>query len=448
MRTLVRQSADLSRWDHKHFAAPTFRIDRTGRTTFGHVAKIRSEAAGSDTPLGSVHFDGSMSVRAPGKPIKGKVFRAEPGNLVVSRIDARNGAIAVVPDNLGPLAFTSEYYIYELESLERAIPRFAALILRSPSVQRALESASAGHSGRRRVTRADVESVAFPSVDLGQQRSLLAAYDDAIRRAQALRDAAPGAVEDALATALAHSGLAAPSELAHRGPFVVDSSSLTTWSVRQALSQAQATTAPHGEVVSLGSPGVAQVLRGVSKSPRNRPAQHARPYVRVANLRPGWVDLSDVRRIDVPPTKLPGLELHDGDLLVCRNNSLELVGKSAVWRSEQKGWTHDDHVLRVRMVSGSPVDVGYVSALVNGPFGQVWFRERAQITTNLAGIPASAIRDFPVPVLDFDQQVEIGRQYESAVVASHRAAEDATALEAEAWEEFLHAVGEDGFGQQ
>ena len=46
----------------------------------------------------------------------------------------------------------------------------------------------------------------------------------------------------------------------------------------------------------------------------------------------GWLDLSDLKYIDLSAQDAAATELRDGDLLFNRTNSRELVGKCAIWR--------------------------------------------------------------------------------------------------------------------
>ena len=87
------------------------------------------------------------------------------------------------------------------------------------------------------------------------------------------------------------------------------------------------------QVSSLG--GVAAVSYGIQKSPANRPGEHARPYLRVANVQRGELDLREVKTINVPDAEMPGLRLEPGDLVVCEGNSADLVGRPAdmAWRN-------------------------------------------------------------------------------------------------------------------
>ena len=94
---------------------------------------------------------------------------------------------------------------------------------------------------------------------------------------------------------------------------------------------------------------VAAVSYGIQKCPANRPGQHPRPYLRVANVQRDELDLREIKYIDVPDTEMAGLRLEPGDLLVCEGNSADLVGRPAMWRGEIPDCVHQNHILKVRV---------------------------------------------------------------------------------------------------
>jgi type I restriction enzyme S subunit len=55
--------------------------------------------------------------------------------------------------------------------------------------------------------------------------------------------------------------------------------------------------------VQLGD--IAAVSYGLQKCPANRPRKHPRPYLRVANVQRGYLDLREIKTIDVPDPDMP-----------------------------------------------------------------------------------------------------------------------------------------------
>ena len=94
---------------------------------------------------------------------------------------------------------------------------------------------------------------------------------------------------------------------------------------------------------------VADVVGGVQKSPKRRPASNAYPMLRVANVLSGRLDLSEVHQIELFEGELERLQLEPGDCLVVEGNgSISQVGRAAMWRGEITHCVHQNHVIRAR----------------------------------------------------------------------------------------------------
>ena len=65
-----------------------------------------------DIVLVSLHFDGEIEPReASAEGFIGRLFVAEQGDVIYSKIDVRHGAIGVVPDNYSHVAVSSEFTV-------------------------------------------------------------------------------------------------------------------------------------------------------------------------------------------------------------------------------------------------------------------------------------------------------------------------------------------------
>lgn len=165
-----------------------------------HEKVDRSKYTFGDLQLVSLHFDGSVSprdVKAWRKDIKGTLWFAYPGDLVYSKIDVRNGAIGLVPDEIGRVAVTSEYPVYQVK--EGISAEYLKIVLRTPQFTDLLKAMAAGHSGRKRVQPGELEDVFIPVPSLDQQRKIVAEVQCRRERAVALREEAERVVAEAKA---------------------------------------------------------------------------------------------------------------------------------------------------------------------------------------------------------------------------------------------------------
>lgn len=75
-------------------------------------------------------------------------FVAHAGQLILSRIDARNGAFGIVPEELDGAVVTNDFWLFEVEN---ALPQFLMLVLSSERFQQYWQEKSSGTTNRQRV---------------------------------------------------------------------------------------------------------------------------------------------------------------------------------------------------------------------------------------------------------------------------------------------------------
>ena len=138
----------------------------------------------------TIRFDGSIEPRARVRlrDIKGRLFRVHPGDVVFSKIDVRNGAIGLAPDNIELICVTSEFPVYAVDVCN-AEPAFVKLLFRTTAFKRILNSMISGASGRKRIQPLQLEKVPVPIPPLPIQRHIVLHRLGAERR-RAAADAA------------------------------------------------------------------------------------------------------------------------------------------------------------------------------------------------------------------------------------------------------------------
>ncbi|MBN8427766.1 MAG: restriction endonuclease subunit S [Xanthomonadales bacterium] len=132
------------------------------------------------------------------------------------------------------------------------------------------------------------------------------------------------------------------------------------------------------------------------------------PYLRVANVQRGYLDLSEVKTIQATKRDIQELALVNGDVLFNEGGDRDKLGRGWVWRSEISECIHQNHVFRMRpfLVDIQPELISHQG----NTFGKLWFQNAGKQTTNLASINMGMLRAFPVPVAPADEQVEILEQ--------------------------------------
>jgi type I restriction enzyme S subunit len=129
----------------------------------------------------------------------------------------------------------------------------------------------------------------------------------------------------------------------------------------------------------------------------------SRPYLRVANVQDGFLDLTEIKEIDVPPEDLARYELRPGDVLMTEGGDFDKLGRGYIWEGQIEGCLHQNHIFAVRP---HPLDLDshFLAYLMVSDHGKNYFTSTSQQTTNLATTNSTKLGDFPLPLPPVDQQ--------------------------------------------
>lgn len=133
------------------------------------------------------------------------------------------------------------------------------------------------------------------------------------------------------------------------------------------------------------------------------------PYLRVANVQDGHVDLESVTEITVPRVIARSSTLKYGDVLMTEGGDLDKLGRGTVWLNEIQNCLHQNHVFAVRPDQGK-LFPEYLALLTRTSYARAYFESTGTKTTNLASTSSSKIRDFRIPLIDIAEQERIVRQ--------------------------------------
>ena len=109
-----------------------------------------------------------------------KQFIAQAGQLIISRIDARNGAFGIVPQDLNGAIVTNDFWLFDVQN---ALPQYLTLVLSSDRFQQYWKTQSSGTTNRQRVGEEDFLSAEIVLPPVEAQQELLEKYNSAIKRA-------------------------------------------------------------------------------------------------------------------------------------------------------------------------------------------------------------------------------------------------------------------------
>ncbi|MFD5024744.1 restriction endonuclease subunit S [Streptomyces sp. NPDC058373] len=139
-----------------------------------------------------------------------------------------------------------------------------------------------------------------------------------------------------------------------------------------------------------------------------------RPYLRVANVQAGRLELNSVSEIAVPRAVADRCTLRRGDVLMTEGGDLDKLGRGAVWDGEIPDCLHQNHVFALRPDS-AVLDARYLSLLTQTLHGRCYFESTGSKTTNLASTNSSKILGFPIPLPSLERQKRLVAQVEEGV---------------------------------
>ncbi len=140
-------------------------------------------------------------------------------------------------------------------------------------------------------------------------------------------------------------------------------------------------------------------------SKRQDPTARAVPYLRVANVRRGYLDLTEMKTINAPADDIEDLRLLPGDILFNEGGDRDKLGRGWIWEGQLADCIHQNHVFRGRLVSPD-IESKLVSWWGNS-FGKDYFQREGKQTTNLASINLTKLSAFPVPLPPLAEQLRI-----------------------------------------
>lgn len=137
---------------------------------------------------------------------------------------------------------------------------------------------------------------------------------------------------------------------------------------------------------------VVDILSGITKG-RKLAGRELKtiPYLSVANVQRGYLNLQNVKEIDLPIDELEKYSVEDGDLLITEGGDWDKVGRTAIWRSEVPYMAHQNHVFKARPFINEQSET-WLEMYLNGPFARDYFAGSSKQTTNLASINKTQLR--------------------------------------------------------
>ena len=125
------------------------------------------------------------------------------------------------------------------------------------------------------------------------------------------------------------------------------------------------------------------------------------PYLRVAKIKAGRLDLRDVYEIEATRSEVSRYSLAEGDVLMNEGGDNDKLGRGAVWEAPFAPCLNQNHVFCVRPKKRLHAD--WISFASNARYARDFFYLHSNQSTNLASISKTNLARFPVAMPPDDQ---------------------------------------------
>ncbi|MCP3767161.1 hypothetical protein [Streptomyces sp. MAR25Y5] len=309
-------------------------------------------------------------------------FTLVDGDLLMSRANTRElvglagrftqiGAACIYPDLMMRLR----------PKVEQCLPGYLEIVLRSATVRRAVQAGARGTSESMvKISASLVEDLRIPLPPLPEQRDIVAANEAFERR---IRDLERVAQKRSTLLSAAVSALL-------RGQ---DSSGTTLETMMVAC-----------------DPGI---TLGAHRAPQKRAAG----YLRVANVRMGWIDTSDVASLESTSSDRPRYELEAGDVLVVEGHANpEQIGRAALVGPAEEGLLYQNHLFRLRFDRDEVVPE-FAMLWLNSEAVRSYWISRCATSSGLYTINSKLLAGAPFPVVPIEEQRKIVETWRTGIRA-------------------------------
>ena len=130
------------------------------------------------------------------------------------------------------------------------------------------------------------------------------------------------------------------------------------------------------------------------------------PYLRVANVQRGFLELDLMKEIEIPKEELEKFTVLERDLLITEGGDWDKVGRTAIWRGELSLVAHQNHVFKARLIFEEQNEL-WLEKYLNSFIAREYFANSSKQTTNLASINKTQLRGCIVPIPPLAEQHRI-----------------------------------------
>ncbi|KEI77708.1 hypothetical protein N452_03420 [Clostridium botulinum A2 117] len=151
---------------------------------------------------------------------------------------------------------------------------------------------------------------------------------------------------------------------------------------------------------------LADIVSGITKGRKtNNKELFQVPYMRVANVKDGYIDWSEIKTIDATNEEIERYRLLDDDVLMTEGGDADKLGRGSILYNPPNNCIHQNHIFRVRL-NKDMINPVYFSEYLKHPLVKLYFLRSAKQTTGIASINMTQLKKAPIllPPIELQNQ--------------------------------------------
>ena len=149
---------------------------------------------------------------------------------------------------------------------------------------------------------------------------------------------------------------------------------------------------------------VGSVQGGLQVTSKRRPLPIERPYLRVANVFRGYLDLDEIKTIRLTEAEERRTAIEDEDILIVEGHgNRDEIGRCALWDGSIEQCVHQNHLIRLRCDRSKVIPL-YVESYLNSQGGRRGLIGTSRTTSGLNTISVSKVKAATIGLPPLDLQ--------------------------------------------
>lgn len=336
-------------------------------------------------------------------------FVISKGQFLLSKIDARNGAFGVVPEELDGGIITGNFWTFDVD-YSKVNPHYLALLTTTNEFIEFCEQASNGTTNRHYLQEPLFLDIKVPLPSLAEQNKLVEEYNNIINEGHRRYSEGLIKIREAQAYLSEYIGVSEPHPNGTQGEIstfdLVPFHKIREWGADKILHSRVYLSSKY-ETVSLNSDRSLYLDIKRGKSPKY--AEDSNVFILNQKcVRWGSIETQYAKTVD--PSWLESINkenlIQEGDILI--NSTGEgTIGRAAVVDKDNAGLLYDSHVLLLRL-NKNCIEPKYFELVFNSRYGQEQVENvKSAKTTKQTELGVENLKRILIPIPPLKVQQEI-----------------------------------------